>query len=794
MNKTTMSQSKARDNKKRTIYDVHYLWYLFTHNKRWFALSFVLCMCCAAVYIYFARPAYRVSGKMLITEKKSSSSSSAAGILLQSQLPFNLGSSLGGAIGVENEKEILKSKLLARQVVNSLGLYTEYRHYKYFKGRLLYKSQPVNVSVSQELLDFMDDNLPMKSYMITLSIYKDDEGYRVKGRLKENKKKTDIPEQAFTSFPAVIKTGIGQLTLTENKSLTPQQARLFSDDYREDVEILPPMTAARKFSQRLSVASASKKAANTLSLNIQDESIMRGIDFINTLVVEYNDFSTKEKHKEVSKYDEYVKERLAKVDAELGLKDEDWESFKKQNGVTDLKVDAEEVVKKKSEYEAQLVGIGIQKQLLDYLKEYVDDPDNSYEIIPVNMGVFARSSVSASVNSTVDVSPSSVSTGDAVNVISRHNALVTERNMLLKSSTEKSPQVMQLTDMIDELHPIMQKALARDIKALQLRSDGLEKEYGRYMGRVGSAPQQERILTEITRDRKVKEGVYISLLQKREENVMDLLNTVDKGRLTDATLYNGKAAPKLWLVLLIALLAAILIPYISLFAHRILKRTIDDYDDLKSLARFPVVGVLPREDGKDSSSFQILRNNLLHQLAGNQKVIMMTSYGEGEGKTHVSTRLAETLFGMGKKVVVCDLNLYHPSLGKVHGSGWCGLVLNGCVSQENVMSAIELFASGSGVDVLGAGDIHDTTPANLVAHDLLKSILAVLRDAYDFVILDTPAMGQHGEMLIDGLADVTCIVSRYHKTKKTEVEYMNQLGETGRLSCPLFICLDNGTK
>ena len=111
--------------KKRTVYDVHDLWCLFIQHKRWFALSFILCLCCAAAYIYFASPAYSVSGKMLITEKKSSSTSSAANILLQSQLPFNLGSNLGGAIGVENEKEILKSKILACQVVNELGLYTE---------------------------------------------------------------------------------------------------------------------------------------------------------------------------------------------------------------------------------------------------------------------------------------------------------------------------------------------------------------------------------------------------------------------------------------------------------------------------------------------------------------------------------------------------------------------------------------------------------------------------------------------------------------------------------------------
>lgn len=776
--------------KKRTVYDVHDLWCLFTQHKRWFALSFILCLCCAAAYIYFASPAYSVSGKMLITEKKSSSTSSAANILLQSQLPFNLGSNLGGAIGVENEKEILKSKILACQVVNELGLYTEYRHYKYFKGRLLYKNQPVNVSASQELLDFMDDNLPMKLYKITLSIYKNSNGYRIKGSLIENKTESDIPEQAFATLPAVIKTRIGQLTLTENKSLTPQQASLFSESYREDVEIIPPITAAMLFSKEVSVASASKKALNTLNLTIRDENILRGIDYINMLVVAYNNYSTSEKHREVSRYDEYVKERLAKVDSDLGVKDEDWESFKKQNKVMDLKVDAEEVIKKKSEYEAQLVGIGIQKQLLDYLKEYIDDPANSYEIIPVNMGVFARSSVSSSVTSTVDVAPSSVSMGDAVNIISRHNALVTERSLLLKSSTEKSPQVKQLTDMIDELHPIIQKALARDIKALEVRREGLEKEYDRYLGRVGSAPQQERVLTEITRDRKVKEGVYLSLLQKREENAMDMINTVDKGRLIDMVQYNKKVRPRPLIVLFLALFMGGLFPFLYIALCRWLKGTIDSIDDLKDITKLPILGEIPQEGIQTNEAFISVRSNLLHQLGHQHKVVLVTSNDEGEGKTYHSIQLAKSLSEMGKHVVLCDLNLRHSSVAKELGIqqrvGLSQLLIRNDVTKEAIISTLVKTAS-SHFDVLVAGEMQNVHPANLIGRENLWTVMNALKQDYDYLILDTPAIGKFNDVLIDGLGDVAYFVCQSGRTPNTSIMHLNQLAEEGRLSNPCIV-------
>ena len=785
MNITRITPADTHKSKKRTIFDIHYLWYLLTHHKRWFAISLILCLCCAAAYIYFVHPAYSVTGKLLITDKRSNSAVSNASMLLQNQLPFNLGSNLGGSIGVENEKEILKSRLLATKVVKRLGLYTEYRHYYALKGRILYKNQPINVMVSDDMLDMIDKSLPTTRYQIDLSIYKSAEGYRVEGKLKENKKKTIIPEQSFKTLPATIQTEIGRLALTENNTLTPKQAKRFKEDYRLDVRIVPPLIAANKFSNRLSFNSAAKKATNTVNLIMNDESILRGIDYINILAEEYNDLSTEEKHKEVRKYDEFVRTRLKNIDVELGLTDENWASFKQQNKVTEPKVDAEEVIMKKSEYEAQLVGLGIQLQLLEYLKEYVDDPSNIYEIIPVNMGLFSRNTVSASSNG-IDNYPT-VSTGDAVNVIGRHNALVDERNQLLKSSTEKSPQVQKLTVLLEDLHPVIQKTLGRDIRSLELRRNGLEREFNKYLSRVSDAPQQERVLTDIGRQRKVQEGVYITLLQKREENAMELMNSVDKGRLIDVTQYNKKAKPVIWLVVLIALFIGIVIPYTFLFLTRLFRKRISDYDDMDSLARFPMLGMISHE--RETESFCMVRNSLLHHMTEDQKVMMVTSFGEGEGKTYVSMGVADALSKMGKKVVVCDLDLYHPSLGKTQGTGWCGLVLNNRVAQEDVKSIIQASTTDSNVDILPAGDIQAAAPGNLIAHDHLKPILTILGKAYDYVILDTTAMGLHQDALVDGLADVTCIVCRSNKVKKAEVEFMNRLGETKRLPDPMFVFL-----
>lgn len=756
--------SETQAEKRYTIFDKRYLRKLLIENKIWFALSVAFCLCCGLLYIYFAHPAYNVSGKILVTEKKASASPvSNAAMMISNQLPLGLGSSLGGANGIENEKEIISSKLLARNVVNSLGLHTEYRIKKMLKKRLVYKSQPVSVTASPQLLQFMDDEMPLRSHVVMLSIRRSADDYQVDGTVVSGKNKVEIAEQHFRSLPATIKTSIGTLELSENKDLTAKQAELYADGYQLIVTVIPPSTAARQFSKRLDVNSASKKATNTINLSMNDESILRGIDYINCLVDKYNQFSTDEKHKEVSKYDQFVKTRLEKVDEDLGLKDENWESFKKRNQVTDLKVDAEEIVTKKSAYETQIVGLGIQIQLLDYLRQYVDDPANAYEIIPVNMGVFSRTSVSPT-NNTVDATLSSLSTGDAINLISRHNSMVTERNLMLKSATEMSPQVKRLTTMIEELHPAIQKALNRDITSLRMRNNSLEREYNKYMARVSDAPEQERTLTEIGRQRKVKEGVYLSLLQKREENAMDLINTVDKGRFIDMVQFNKKVKPRTLMVLLGAIILGILIPYVYIFLRRGLRGTIGNYDELAWLSSLPILGTVPSESDQTEEAFRSLRTNLLYKKGDEGKVVLMTSNGDGDGKTYISEHLAEALTNIGKKVILCDMDYRHPSTG-------------GAKSSANY-------------DILPAKNDRSIHPADILGHQDVAETVTSLKDQYDLVILDAPAIGAYSDAYeIAGLADMTCYICRTGKTPRQSIDVLSE----GRLPSPCLI-LNRGKK
>lgn len=728
-NRSQLSPSEIRERKRYTIADLNYMRQLFTSHKKWFVLSVVLCLFLAGAYVYLSRPSYSILGKMILIDRRQSNTSSLnVSSSLLNQLPSSIGSSLNlnRSTNADNEIQILKTKQLSKDVVEELGLFTEIRHQKFLKSRLLYKNQPIDVKVSPEILQIMNENLPLKVYRISLTIDKSDVGYTVEGKLRKGKKKVNIEEQTFAKLPAVLHTEIGDLTLSEHQLLTGEDMKPFKKDYRLKVTIAPPMTVAKQFVKRLTVASASKKAASVIHISLQDESILRGIDFVNSLVAHYNDRSNQERQEEAAKNEEFINSRIAKIDQELGLTDADWEKVKKQYQVVDPKVDAEEVIGKKSNYESQIVNFGVQQQLLDYLSEYVNDSANRYELIPVNVGVYS---------------------GDAVSMISRHNQLVNERKMLLKSLTEQSTQVKLTTQLIDELHPVIQTAFKRDRESLLLRKRVAEREYNRYMSRVVDAPEQERNMTEVSRLRSIKQTVFASLLQKREQVIMELANTVDKSRLIDETQLLKKTSPKTMYALLLAPILGLIFPYLFLFLRRSLKQKIESEVDLKLITKLPLVGTIPScGTTDDDNAFRSFRNNILNLLDEGQKTIFVTSANQGDGKTFCATYLAEAFAKIEEKVFICKLD--------------------------------EILPFGVG------NSIH---PDDILAHKGLRQKLSNLRETYDIIIVDGPEIDQSNDVLIGGLADVICFVCRSGKTSKAAIEELDKMKAEKRLTSPCII-------
>ena len=711
---------------EESAFDFRQLGQLCLSNWYWILGSMVACVLIAGIYLWFATSTVTVTGKMEIIDKSKKGSGMSAGLAMLNSLPLGLGSSLGGAVAgsIDAEKEIILSNSMVTNVVKDLGLYTEYRLNKWGKKTLLYQNNPVEVSLDAAHVAWLDTELPLYFHQIKLTISKDADGYTVEPTLVEGKEETDLPEQTFATLPATIKTEAGTLTIKENK-LPARLAKPYEGSYTLKVTITPPTQVANAFIDRTTFEAVSKKVTNMANISLADENLMRGIDYVNALVEAYNQRANDEKNEEARKTEEFVNNRLSKIDTELGSSDAAWENSKKNFQITTPEVDAQEALTKKSEYEAKLVAIGTELQLHDYLSEYVNNPANLYEIIPAGIS----SNVDA--GSATGAGASSGGSAGTASLFAQHNTLVNQRRELLKSVSEMSPQIQRVNQSIKELQPVLKTALKRDRQSILMRQSTLQREYGKSMGRIGSAPKVERVLTEIGREREIKQAVFLLMLQKREETAMELANITDKGKLIDPPAPEpGSNKPQKMMVLLVALFLGALLPVGILYLLQMFKGKIDTRQELESATKLPILAELTSTTAEEA--IRTLRTNLLLNIKDTQKVLLVASNNSGDGKSFVAKKLEESLTAIGKSVALINGNLRSLSLSKGQHA------------------------------------------ADIIAAPAFAKEVADAKASNDFVILDSPDISKYTDAYqLAQFADATLYIVKAGKTQKSDLESLN---------------------
>lgn len=710
---------KTEPEKERPLIDFQQLWILFRLNWHWCIVSMIAIGLITFICLYFKPTKVTVSNMILIIDKGNQSSAAANVGSKLSALPLGLGSSIGGSNGLDTEIEILKSNTLIRDVVNDLGLYAEYRFSSWGRSYVVYKTQPLIVSMDPAHLKWMDDELLTSYHQIDLTINKSDTGYQVEPVLDFE---TKLPTQSFAKLPATIKTEYGNLTIEENGLLSSKERSGYQGDYSLKVTIVPPMTRAMQFLGGLVVEKPSKTSGKLLNVMLQDDNHIRAIDFIDALVKHYNELANKEKDAEVLRNETFVNKRMAKLDLELGSSDADWEHYKKANQIIDPEADAQETMAKKGEYEIQLVELDTQIKLHDFLCDYVNDPANLFEIIP-------SAALSSSSKSSAGSSSSSSSDSEGTSsLLARHNSLVDQRRDLLKSVSELSPSVQRVTESIRELQPTIQTSLKRDRQALMIRRNVLEREFNKYVGRVSKAPSMERELTDIARQREIKQGVYLAMLQKREETAMDLAKKTLKGQLLGQTQVVASTAANNNATLLIAMLAGALLPMVILFLLDFLKLKIETRKDAENSCRYPVIGEIPISQYDDA--IRSLRSNILLNLVEGQKTILIASHSMGDGKTFLAQQLTDSLTVIGKKATLINAD-FRTERPKGH-------------------------------------------PSDILASPDFELQITQAKANSDYVILDTPALDKYVDAYqIAKFADATLFVVKAESTPKSALESLS---------------------
>ena len=742
-------------------------------NWQWFLLSLVICVCGALIYLRYAEPVYQVSARMLIKEqdRRSNASQMLANV---EDLGF-----LSNSSGIENEVEVLQSRILLRDVVKDLKVYTEYRREGRVHDAIEYQGQPVNVDLDPQHLDSLDYSLLEVTKWLKLRIWRDGKEYEVTGNTFENKEETSEFHHRIKSLPATFKTRLGTLTLTAaaNKNWDEDKAYL--------VTIRPPMLVATQYLNQLTVAPTSKQTS-IASLSLKDQNYRRGMDVLRQLAVCYNRQANADKNEVALRTEEFINERMSKISEELGSAESEIQRFKQQNSVTSLS-DAAQSVQMSNEFSARLSEANSQVEMLDYMREYVNNPKNKYKIIPSNVGVTDNASTS---------------------LINSYNQAVQDRNRLLKAASEEAPQVRTLTATIDELQTSIQTALMQARRSADINRQGIQSQFSKFQGRVSAAPVQERVLNQVGRQQDVKSTLYMLLLQKREENSIALAATADNGKLIDEPLNEGQVSPKKIIILASALVLAFAIPGALIWLVALFRYKIEGHEDVARLTELPIVAdvavasdnvkqkagivVQANKNNQIDEIFRSMRTNIQFMLQGDQKVILFTSSTSGEGKTFNAANLAVSFALLGKKVILCGLDIRKPALGRLFGvsdrfEGMTTLLTLETVTPEALKSQIQPSGVNDNLDLLLAGPV-PPNPTELLARENFSVITKMLREQYDYVIFDTAPVGLVTDTLQIGQhADLTVFVCRADYTPKSSFALINSLANEKKLPNPCVV-------
>ncbi len=733
-------------------------------NWKWFVLSLIICLGLASIYLRYTIPIYQTYAKLLIKEENNSRGRNSL------QYTTNLGM-VSNSTGIDNEMEILKSSSIAIQAVKDLKLYTTYMSAGKVTNRLMYKTQPISVDIDPIHLDIL-------THPISLTITREGKKYHVEGTYYSTN--PDAPgkayaiDKSFTALPAAIGTQAGILTFIPN-STTPMK-----DGEKVLVRISPPKAVAIGYAAGLSIAQSSKSTSIAV-LTINDQSPERAIDYLKQLAICYNRQANEDKNEVAVRTEEFINGRLEKINTELGSTESQLESYKKANKMVELQMSANQALSNSDQYDQKLAEANTQIALLNSINDYMNQPSNKYETLPANIGISDQS---------------------AVSLINKYNEIVLERNRLLRSASENSPTVTPLTSQLDDLSSSIRRAMAQAKRSMDIQRNAVASQYGKYNSMIQQTPEQEKTMKQIGRQLEVKAGLYLMLLQKREENSISLAATADKGKLIDDPTVVGKVAPRSSTIYAGALAAGLSIPSVVFFLLSFFRYKIEGHDDVARLTRLPIIAdvavasetaktkadivVHENQNNQMEEIFRSMRTNVQFMLKENEKVISFTSSISGEGKTFIAANLAVSFALLGKKVILVGLDIRKPRLAELfeiddHRHGITNLLTKTVVTAADIQAQTLPSGVNDNLELLMAGPI-PPNPAELLTRTSLDDIMDLLKRTYDYVIIDTAPVGLVTDTLQVGrVSNLTVYVCRADYTPKENFELINTLHVENKL-------------
>lgn len=715
---------------------------------KWVVFSVVFMVVAGLVY-YRAQPyEFKFKTTLLIADNSSGGQVSQMSILKQLDA-FGVST---GSSNIYNEKQVVHSGELIKKVVNELKLYNVYSKISFLKPVELYTSSPVEASMTYE--DMLLIGKPLE-----LSIEYDNDGfYLVSGKYKREFQTLRF-EEKLDQLPATIETPAGKV------QIMLKDAQALPDD-KIYIKIHNPISIV-KYYQEAALSTEVPKDGELVNITFRERNVQKGKDFLRKLIEFYNQDAIDQINRSANFTALFIDSRLELLTDELTNVEQNIQQYKQSNKLTDIESDAELFLQRSNFYDQKMNEHEIQLQLIQYIEEFLKDPNNKYALIP-NLGL-------------ADVG--------LVNVIQEYNKLLVNYGRIAEGSSKNNPSLLSLESQIQSSRMAIQNSITTSRKGLQISIREIKSQNAFLSSQLKKIPQQEREFLEIKRQQEIKAALYMFLLQKREEASLSMAVTVPKARLLDAADSADLMAPRLPMTMAVALFLGLFIPIGFLYLKFTFTTTFNDRKEVEKLTKVPIIAELAHQNSNDviidhgtnaSANAELLRllRSKLQFIMNRPKdrLVLVTSTESGEGKTFVSVNLAVSISLTGKKVLLIGMDLRKPMLANHFGiSGQEGISSYLSGMENDYKKLIHQSTEFPNLSILPGGII-PPNPNELILSERFDQLVAELREQYDYIMIDSAPVGAVSDTyLINRVSNLTLYVCRANYSDKRNLEFLDRV-------------------
>lgn len=721
------------------------------NNWKWFLASIAVALIIGWLYGKQAEPVYQSTASVLIKEQNNGRS-----MMDVSQAFSNMGL-VNSNVSVNNELIAFTSPSIMYEVVKRMGLQVSYVEKGSFHDNVLYGTNlPIQIGFS---------SLP-ENGAASLKIILEPSGratlYDFMDFSKENSEK-DTRHIAANWNLSTVRTPLGNITIRRNPE--------YKGRLRKPLEITVwrngLQQAVDSYCHSLK-GTLHDKMTDVIDLRCTSLSPQMAQDILKNVIEVYNEKWVEDKNIIAHATSDFINDRLAVIEKDLGVVDADISNYKSEHLVPDIKEASRMYLEKSVKSEEELLDLNNKLMVARYMRDFVVNPANASSVLPVNTGI-----------------------GD-VNIetqIGEYNSMLLARNNILANSSPNNPVVKDYDASLRGMRQAIIQTVNQIITALNTSLRNTQGARGEARQQIASNPTQAKYLLSVERQQKVKESLYLFLLEKREENELTQTFTSYNTRIiTPPTQPLRPISPKKGLIMLVAAILGLIVPAVILYMAITLDTKVRRSKDLESLA-IPFAGEIPGEQSLRkrlfsrkkqrelekkkplvehgnrnaiNEAFRVMRSNLdfMERDKNRGQVLMLTSYFPGSGKSFISLNLAMTYAIKGKKVLLIDGDLRHGSTSAVINNPEEGITGYLAGKTDDWKKLVESTSFESNLFIMPIGH-KAPNPAELLENGRFRQMIAEAREVYDIIIIDCPPDTIVADpQLIADVADRTIFVVR----------------------------------